>query len=389
MPDGVARAAPSTSSCSRPSAGRRRGSRPSRACAPGGTVVLVGGCPAGTDVALPAGPLHYDELTLTGAFHHTRDDVDEALRAARRRGPSTPRRLPREPDRPGQPRGSARRVRLRARPARSWSIRPFRTRMRLSPAAALARGARRARPALAAPAPGRGTAFVPTPRDARTSTRSRRPTPTPTPAPRRRGGRRRRALHRDLAAGAQGRARRRRRRVPVVVVHDAVRRRRAPSRNQELIDALVPRGYAVMQAHVRGHRRVRRLPRADRREADRRRRARHRVRRARRAVLRRQRRDVRQVLRRRDPALDGRPRRPGQRRSTSRRSIPVASVGGQYEYSFFDGVPYAGQALLSNGAYLGTTSLMPGRDDHAGADRREADLPARDLRSAPPTRAAT
>lgn len=50
------------------------------ACAPGGTVVLVGGCPAGTDVALPSGPLHYDELTLVGAFHHTREDVDEALR---------------------------------------------------------------------------------------------------------------------------------------------------------------------------------------------------------------------------------------------------------------------------------------------------------------------
>lgn len=32
--------------------------------------------------------------------------------------------------------------------------------------------------------------------------------------------------------------------------------------------------------------------------------------------------------------------------------VPIASVGGQYEYSNFDGVPYLGQALLSNGAYL-------------------------------------
>jgi L-iditol 2-dehydrogenase len=47
--------------------------------APGGTVVLVGGCPGGTDVALPAGPLHYDELDVRGAFHHSREEVDRAL----------------------------------------------------------------------------------------------------------------------------------------------------------------------------------------------------------------------------------------------------------------------------------------------------------------------
>jgi predicted acyl esterase len=40
--------------------------------------------------------------------------------------------------------------------------------------------------------------------------------------------------------------------------------------------------------------------------------------------------------------------------------VPVASVSGQYEYSHFDGVPYAGQAALSNGAYLATTSLKQG-----------------------------
>ena len=47
--------------------------------APGGTVVLVGGCPGGTDAALPTGPLHYDELDVRGAFHHSRAEVDRAL----------------------------------------------------------------------------------------------------------------------------------------------------------------------------------------------------------------------------------------------------------------------------------------------------------------------
>jgi L-iditol 2-dehydrogenase len=49
------------------------------AAGPGATVVLVGGCPAGTDVALPTGPLHYDELDVRGAFHHSRAEVDQAL----------------------------------------------------------------------------------------------------------------------------------------------------------------------------------------------------------------------------------------------------------------------------------------------------------------------
>jgi predicted acyl esterase len=40
--------------------------------------------------------------------------------------------------------------------------------------------------------------------------------------------------------------------------------------------------------------------------------------------------------------------------------IPSASVGGQYEYSNFDGVPYVGQAALSNAGYLALTSLAPG-----------------------------
>jgi L-iditol 2-dehydrogenase len=46
---------------------------------PGGTVVLVGGCPSGSAVTLDTGPLHYDELDVRGAFHHTRAEVDEAL----------------------------------------------------------------------------------------------------------------------------------------------------------------------------------------------------------------------------------------------------------------------------------------------------------------------
>jgi L-iditol 2-dehydrogenase len=49
------------------------------AAAPGATVVLVGGCPGGTEVALPTGPLHYEELDVRGAFHHSRAEVDRAL----------------------------------------------------------------------------------------------------------------------------------------------------------------------------------------------------------------------------------------------------------------------------------------------------------------------
>jgi L-iditol 2-dehydrogenase len=46
---------------------------------PGGTVVFVGGCASGTTVELPTGPLHYDELDVRGSFHHTRDEVDQAI----------------------------------------------------------------------------------------------------------------------------------------------------------------------------------------------------------------------------------------------------------------------------------------------------------------------
>jgi L-iditol 2-dehydrogenase len=49
------------------------------AAKPGGIVVVVGGCPHGTSVELDPGPLHYDELELRGAFHHSPAEVDTAL----------------------------------------------------------------------------------------------------------------------------------------------------------------------------------------------------------------------------------------------------------------------------------------------------------------------
>jgi L-iditol 2-dehydrogenase len=45
----------------------------------GGTVVLFGGLPAGEEVAFDAHRLHYDELTVRGAFHHTPQTVRAAL----------------------------------------------------------------------------------------------------------------------------------------------------------------------------------------------------------------------------------------------------------------------------------------------------------------------
>jgi L-iditol 2-dehydrogenase len=45
----------------------------------GGTVVVFGGLPAGTEVPIDAYRLHYEELTLRGAFHHTPRTVRAAL----------------------------------------------------------------------------------------------------------------------------------------------------------------------------------------------------------------------------------------------------------------------------------------------------------------------
>ena len=50
-----------------------------QACAPGGCVVFAGGCRADSDASLPTRPLHYDELDLRGAFHHSPEEVDRAL----------------------------------------------------------------------------------------------------------------------------------------------------------------------------------------------------------------------------------------------------------------------------------------------------------------------
>jgi L-iditol 2-dehydrogenase len=44
----------------------------------GGTIVLFGGCPAGTSVTYDTHRLHYDELTLMGSFHYTPQDVKTA-----------------------------------------------------------------------------------------------------------------------------------------------------------------------------------------------------------------------------------------------------------------------------------------------------------------------
>jgi L-iditol 2-dehydrogenase len=52
----------------------------------GGTLVLFGGCPAGTTVTYDTRRLHYDEITLRGCFHYTPADVrsaHELLRSGR------------------------------------------------------------------------------------------------------------------------------------------------------------------------------------------------------------------------------------------------------------------------------------------------------------------
>jgi L-iditol 2-dehydrogenase len=46
---------------------------------PGGTVVFFGGLEAGTEVPIDATRVHYEELTLRGAFHHTPKTVRAAL----------------------------------------------------------------------------------------------------------------------------------------------------------------------------------------------------------------------------------------------------------------------------------------------------------------------
>jgi L-iditol 2-dehydrogenase len=45
----------------------------------GGTVLMFGGCPAGSRVALDTDRVHYGELTIKGVFHHTPGTVSRAL----------------------------------------------------------------------------------------------------------------------------------------------------------------------------------------------------------------------------------------------------------------------------------------------------------------------
>ncbi len=50
-----------------------------RAARPGGLVNLFGGCASGTRAALDTYPIHYQELTLKGTFHHTPQYFAQAL----------------------------------------------------------------------------------------------------------------------------------------------------------------------------------------------------------------------------------------------------------------------------------------------------------------------
>jgi L-iditol 2-dehydrogenase len=49
----------------------------------GGAVLVHGGVPAGAEVAMPAYDIHYREVTVRGAYHHTPGTFAEALRVLR------------------------------------------------------------------------------------------------------------------------------------------------------------------------------------------------------------------------------------------------------------------------------------------------------------------
>jgi L-iditol 2-dehydrogenase len=51
-----------------------------RAVRKGGLVNLFAGCPAGAQIAIDAGRLHYEEVTVTSSFHHTPASLREAFR---------------------------------------------------------------------------------------------------------------------------------------------------------------------------------------------------------------------------------------------------------------------------------------------------------------------
>lgn len=50
-----------------------------QAVARGGTVVFFGGCAPGSTVRVDTGRMHYEELTLVGAFHHTPELIRRAV----------------------------------------------------------------------------------------------------------------------------------------------------------------------------------------------------------------------------------------------------------------------------------------------------------------------
>ncbi len=52
---------------------------------PGGQVLFFGGCPPGSRLELDTGRVHYDELTLRGAYHHRPAAVGRALELLSRR----------------------------------------------------------------------------------------------------------------------------------------------------------------------------------------------------------------------------------------------------------------------------------------------------------------
>jgi L-iditol 2-dehydrogenase len=45
----------------------------------GGTAIMFGGCPPGSQIPLDTGKVHYGELTIKGVFHHTPPTVARAL----------------------------------------------------------------------------------------------------------------------------------------------------------------------------------------------------------------------------------------------------------------------------------------------------------------------
>ena len=45
----------------------------------GGSVLFFGGCAPGTSIQLDTRRMHYEELTLVGAFHHTPDLIRRAV----------------------------------------------------------------------------------------------------------------------------------------------------------------------------------------------------------------------------------------------------------------------------------------------------------------------